>query len=503
MLASHLVTGSSDDRHVNIDRQQESVNTISQASDLVSPSGSSSPVASKNSNKILEPNKLTLDVNPVVHIKENSNAISSPTSSEPCDTQFEWCQDKQGFEAIRWLHRQLDDDANGNVDLSESDEFLRDELQYEHVTDRHKAFHGNDKQVSVDELWLSWSRSEVHNWTVDETSEWLSSNVELPQYVEHFARHSVNGTKLPRLAASTTYMVKLGISDPIHRQKISLKAMDIVLFGPSKRHNYHKDVILAMAIVMATGGLWFAYAQHKSSQAHVKKMLRDMESLQAAEEKLCHLQSELHKARHDQELVMSEKETLAKRLEEEMANSLDHNSRLDDENNHNELSSLTDNEQISQLEKELTDTREQLQMAERQLEEANNSWTPPRSLQKWLMITHEHELKNYGSKRQQAEMQLGLAKDSCEKLRKKRATFMGSFRVAHGSSIDDVDNRILQARQALSEVTKDLEERLHRWRQIEMICGFSIVTGTQSPTGMTHSVSETSLVSTATTIVGR
>ena len=30
--------------------------------------------------------------------------------------------DRLGLEAIRSLHRQLDDDANGNVDLSESDE---------------------------------------------------------------------------------------------------------------------------------------------------------------------------------------------------------------------------------------------------------------------------------------------------------------------------------------------------------------------------------------------
>lgn len=52
---------------------------------------------------------------------------------------------------------------------------------------------------------------------------------------------------------------------------------------------------------------------------------------------------------------------------------------------------------------------------------------------------------------------------------------MGSFRVAHGSSIDDVDHRIVQAKAALSEVTRDLTERLFRWRQIEQLCGFSIV----------------------------
>ena len=30
--------------------------------------------------------------------------------------------DKSGFEAIRWLHRQLDDDADGNVNIEETGE---------------------------------------------------------------------------------------------------------------------------------------------------------------------------------------------------------------------------------------------------------------------------------------------------------------------------------------------------------------------------------------------
>ena len=52
---------------------------------------------------------------------------------------------------------------------------------------------------------------------------------------------------------------------------------------------------------------------------------------------------------------------------------------------------------------------------------------------------------------------------------------MGSFRVAHGSSIDDVDNRILAAKSALAEVTHDLQERSLRWRQIESLCSFPII----------------------------
>lgn len=52
---------------------------------------------------------------------------------------------------------------------------------------------------------------------------------------------------------------------------------------------------------------------------------------------------------------------------------------------------------------------------------------------------------------------------------------MGSFRVAHGSSIDDVDNRILAAKSALAEVTHDLQERSLRWRQIESLCSFPVI----------------------------
>ncbi|XP_022236221.1 uncharacterized protein LOC106476734 isoform X1 [Limulus polyphemus] len=52
---------------------------------------------------------------------------------------------------------------------------------------------------------------------------------------------------------------------------------------------------------------------------------------------------------------------------------------------------------------------------------------------------------------------------------------MGTFRIAHGSVLDDVDDKILQAKAALSEVTQDLQERLNRWKQIELLCNFQIV----------------------------
>ncbi|XP_035166964.1 stromal interaction molecule 1-like isoform X4 [Oxyura jamaicensis] len=115
-----------------------------------------------------------------------------------------------------------------------------------------------------------------------------------------------------------------------------------------------------------------------------------------------------------------------------------------------------------------------LKNAEKELE-SHCSWAAPEALQKWLQLTHEVEVQYYNIKKQNAEKQLLVAKEGAEKIKKKRNTLFGTFHVAHSSSLDDVDHKILTAKQALSEVTAALRERLHRWQQIELLCGFQIV----------------------------
>ncbi|XP_034523494.1 stromal interaction molecule 1-like [Ailuropoda melanoleuca] len=125
-------------------------------------------------------------------------------------------------------------------------------------------------------------------------------------------------------------------------------------------------------------------------------------------------------------------------------------------------------------EDELEQVREALRKAEKELE-SHSSWCAPEALQKWLQLTHEVEVQYYHIKKQNAEKQLLVAKEGAEKIKKKRNTLFGTFHVAHSSSLDDVDHKILTAKQALSEVTAALRERLHRWQQIEILCGFQIV----------------------------
>lgn len=94
--------------------------------------------------------------------------------------------------------------------------------------------------ISVKELWEAWMKSEVHNWTLEHTTEWLAQSVQLPQYVNLFKKHKITGRVLPRLAVNNMHFVSnvLGIKDPIHKQKIALKAMDAVLFGPPRGKFY-------------------------------------------------------------------------------------------------------------------------------------------------------------------------------------------------------------------------------------------------------------------------
>ncbi|GAB0092244.1 Stromal interaction molecule homolog [Sergentomyia squamirostris] len=380
---------------------------------------------------------------------------------------FGTVHDRLEMEAIRSLHQQLDDDDNGNIDIAESDDFLREELKYDSGYEkRHRAFHYNDDMhISVKELWEAWLRSEVHNWTVEQTTEWLAQSVQLPQYVELFKQHKVAGATLPRLAVNNMHYVGnvLGIKDPIHKQKIALKAMDVVLFGPPRETGTRwKDYILVTLLLSVIFGCWYGYQQNKNSKTHLRRMAKDMEGLQKAEQALLEMQKELERARMEQENVATEKMDLERRLKETPS-----------------LTSSSSDLEVQALKQEIEMLRTELSRAE--IELVDHCWSPPQGLQTWLQLTYELESKNHLVKRRSAEKQLQAAREACEKLKRKRTSLVGAFVSTHGKSIDDVDRSIVEARNSLGEVTHELQERMHRWKQIEQLLGFTIVNNNGLP----------------------
>nr|XP_033804253.1 stromal interaction molecule 1 isoform X1 [Geotrypetes seraphini]XP_033804254.1 stromal interaction molecule 1 isoform X1 [Geotrypetes seraphini] len=408
---------------------------------------------------------------------QGSSPQEDSVSTEFCRIDEPLCDQEDeilSFEAVLNIHKQMDDDANGDVDVEESDEFLREDLNYHDPTVKHSTFHGEDKLISVEDLWKAWKNSEVHNWTVDEVVQWLIAYVELPQYEETFRKLQLSGHAMPRLAVTNATMTGtvLKMNDRSHRQKLQLKALDTVLFGPPllTRHNHLKDFMLVVSIVIGVGGCWFAYIQNRYSKEHMKKMMKDLEGLHRAEQSLHDLQERLQKAQEEHRTVEGEKVHLEKKLQREINLAKQEAQRL------RQLREGTENELSRQkyAEEELEQVRMALKNAEKELESHSN-WSAPEALQKWLQLTHEVEVQYYNVKKQNAEKQLLVAKEGAEKIKKKRNTLFGTFHVAHSSSLDDVDHKILAAKQALSEVTAALRERLHRWQQIEMLCGFQVV----------------------------
>ncbi|XP_038137490.1 stromal interaction molecule 1-like [Cyprinodon tularosa] len=405
------------------------------------------------------------------HLVTNGNM-----ASDLCVIDPKLCGDENSllsFEAILSIHKLMDDDADGSVDTMETDEFLREDLKYNDPKAKHNSFHRADAHISVEDIWSTWKSSEVYNWTAPQVEEWLVVSVELPQYAESFRKHQLDGRVLPRLAVKnvTLTVSLLKILDRSHAQKLQLKALDIVLFGPPPgQQSRWKDLVLGLSVLMALGGCWFAYIQTRKSRDDLGKLVKDLEGLQRAEQSLLDLQTKLQQAQEEQHYVKVEKVKVEEQLRSEIDSAKQEAQRL------RELRKGAENKRSRQKypEQELEQVRMALKNAERELE-SQARWTPPDALQKWLQLTHEVEVQYYNSKKQSAEKQLLQARDGAEKIKKKRSSLFGTFHVAHSSSLDDVDHKILSAKQALAEVTAALREKLHRWQQIESLTGFCVV----------------------------
>ncbi|XP_034532490.1 stromal interaction molecule 2 isoform X2 [Notolabrus celidotus] len=407
-------------------------------------------------------------------VASHSSDAANVATTDPCLIVMPPCigeDDRFSLEALRHIHKQLDDDNDGGIEVNESVEFIIEDMKQQQ-TNKHSNLHREDQHITVEELWKGWKTSEVHNWTVEDAVGWLKESVELPQYEKNFRDFRLTGNTLPRLAANEpSFMsMQLKILDQRHKQKLNLKALDAVLFGPPLRpqHNWMKDFVLMVSIVIGVGGCWFAYVQNKSSKVHVSQMMKDLESLQHAEQSLLDLQSRLEKAQEENRTVAVEKQNLEEKMRDEINEAKTEAHRLRElrEGAECELSRL------KYAEEELVQVRKALKRAEKEM---LTERSVPEALQKWLQLTHEVEVQYYNIKKQSAEFQLCVAKDEAEKIKKKRSSVFGTLHVAHSSSLDEVDHKILEAKKALSEVTACLRERLHRWQQIEKLCNFPVV----------------------------
>lgn len=183
--------------------------------------------------------------------------------------------------------------------------------------------------------------------------------------------------------------------------------MDVVLFGIPKPNTFVKDVVMCGLIVFAIAVAWYAYCQHKYSKIHIRKMMKDMESLSSAEKQLEFLQIELNRTKQEHETAFKEKRDLERKLKENEQQLL---TACNEENcSNNDTRSNLEDQRIMELEKELLQTQNELKRLEQAY--ASRQWLPSMQLQQYLQLTYEIEIKNYNLKKSAAEMQLNAARD--------------------------------------------------------------------------------------------
>jgi len=375
--------------------------------------------------------------------------------------------EERSFKSIKSIHKHLDDDQDGSVNLQESNEFMVDELKVDDKK-RHSSFHNNDNLISVDDLWNTWQRSEVHNWTNDDVLRWLTDIVGLPQYRAAFFKCGIDGRMLPRFTnESSSLYVDLGITNPKHRKKIYLLATDIVLFGLPNR-DYTKDIVLAVVVMLMTLACLYSLNERKFAKRQMEQMLKDVECMQQAEETLKNTQQKLMEAEKEHVKTEHSKREIEEKLKEEIEAAKKEAERLHEQQSHHQEARI----KLSLVEQELCEVRKALQKAEAEMEAMQPKSS--KALQQWLFITYKKESKYFSWKKAKAMKQMEDAKDACDKIHKKRGSLFGPLRLVHSQTIGEVDQKILQARSALAEVTNDMQERQHRWRQIEELCGFQI-----------------------------
>lgn len=130
----------------------------------------------------------------------------------------------------------------------------------------------------------------VFNWTNQDVLNWLEHYVELPQYSGAFIENQITGRHLPFIAINSGQILQntLSITDGQHKQKIQLRAMDVILFGPPVQRGRWKETILEIAALLMVCGMAYVLWQRRLSKAHMDSF---MEDLRLKEEEINRLRS--------------------------------------------------------------------------------------------------------------------------------------------------------------------------------------------------------------------
>ena len=251
-----------------------------------------------------------------------------------------------------------------------------------------------------------------------------------------FRELSVTGLHLPVIGANRDHFFSRFFGKKViakeDKKRLILKAQDAVLFGDCKKsHNWVKDICLALAVVLLSAGYLINKRRQLSYRNHLDELQRSIDCLTSAEQDLEALSEKLAKEENARKKLNEEKvkeEREKKEREKELAQSMDAIKREAEEQKQLRLKSIETAERLAYAENELVHLRSLLKRAEREIVEKENqmgnssSFSLCPELVDLLTETCRREVINYKKKKEMAESIMLMAKESFEKVKRKKAS---------------------------------------------------------------------------------
>eukprot|EP00123_Amoebidium_parasiticum_P006033 comp17093_c0_seq1/m.15847 comp17093_c0_seq1/g.15847 ORF comp17093_c0_seq1/g.15847 comp17093_c0_seq1/m.15847 type:complete len:499 (-) comp17093_c0_seq1:68-1564(-) len=368
--------------------------------------------------------------------------------------------------AIAKLHLELDSDQDGVINEKESQGYLKEHVENEKDRQKkEKSFRrydtdvddGND-YVSVSELQEAWKVSQVRGWSNKDVCRWVESKARMPKFVGVFRKKNISGKDLPSLALKKGQALKQWrvFSDSEAEQLANAIVLEVMF--PSERGWDYKDGLLAACIAALPVCVWALVQMQTRSTTMDKELLAMRDQLKAA-------QNQLHS------YINKADTKLDKGVVEGDLVSLGSNGSIGDPVAQSEkrlsLSAQLDtNEKVLAYEAELERLREELIKAYDTIDKMKTEMVPEKDLRQLLMLTYSKESVFVRERLSRAQDGHKDALEEVARVDKRNKSMLGALRIAHGTTMDSLSEKVASAQENLRETVTQYQEMEQRWEKI-------------------------------------
>eukprot|EP00055_Hartaetosiga_balthica_P003737 m.8849 g.8849 ORF g.8849 m.8849 type:complete len:408 (+) comp3273_c0_seq1:101-1324(+) len=347
-----------------------------------------------------------------------------------------------------WIKRilvHLDDDHDGKISLTETEDAISNELG-SHVKHNVDDFHKGDAELVEDELFENWKTNPVRNWAGKDVLEW-AKKMNLSSCLPGLLSGSIVGKDLAHLATSE-HFIKNVCPIVADRKRLQLRSLDLVMFGPSPADSFPMimSVIAAVAVGIAVVVLFISHKKNKELMTELGRVSMDQGAISDLERKL-----------EDYEVALTETTSKAQELE-------------------------TQNSIKDQAVNELDDLREELEFLKKQQVNARLR------LKEILRAAYVQETELLNLAKSLTQDRKLKAQKEVDKLDSQRRSILGVVRLTNSVKASECEGEMHTVLEMYRLIGTIAHERTDRWQHLQKLLDFRV--SSRSPSAKAASTSQ-------------